>query len=139
MHTMQANCEAVTIARQALSDTPSYLAHIEGLFNSCADQLRVGQDQRALNQLARAADDLDQFSRLVGGLAALAGEEAAQRAAVFSGALLKALSQIERSLMDNDLVTLSDQIEDELIPLFPGWSEVQEGLSEGLEAQAVEA
>jgi hypothetical protein len=94
--------------------------------------LRIGDDQAALFQFARAADDLDQFTRLIDGIIAVAGQEQIPTTNAFTGDLRETLRDMESSLKEYDLVTLSDQIEEQLLPLFPRWTTVAVELEAGI-------
>jgi hypothetical protein len=131
---MQTNTtpEVLQLAQQALADSPIYVEHIEGMLFDCAEALRIGDDQAALFQFARAADDLDQFTRLIDGIIAVAGQEQIPTTNAFTGDLRETLRDMESSLKEYDLVTLSDQIEEQLLPLFPRWTTVAVELEAGI-------
>jgi len=131
-----ANLELLPMARAALEETPLYLEHISATMNNCAQQLRAGRDQEAMTTFARGTTDLSYFVQLVDQVATVAKAQERQGVCDFKIALHSCVKNMEQSMVQQDLVSLSDQIEDELLPLLPSWPKVRNEIEEGIDAQA---
>ena len=117
------------LLQQALADTPEYITHIRGLFESCAENLRDGDDRQAMMALARAADDLHQFTLLVGLMVDAAEGMELPDTQRFRDALDVCIKGIQEALVADDLISVSDQIDSDLLPLLPTWNQAIAELS----------
>lgn len=122
------------MARQALDDSPEYIEHICNLFDRCSQHLRTGADQEGMRALARAADDLNQFILLVDMVAGIAHSD---DVAPFKQQLDGCVRGLEAALGADDLVGVSDGIEQGLLPLLPRWGAVADGLAAEIDAALV--
>ncbi len=126
--------EVSALATMALKNTPEYVDHIKGVFGSCLEHLRSGADREAMMSLARGADDLHQFTLLIG-LMVDASQGTLQGTARFRRELDRCVAEMQRALVANDLIAVSDQIDDVLLPLLQSWDVAADELAGDL-AQA---
>lgn len=124
------------LARQALADTPLYVEHVRGLMEKTVLLLRNGEDQSAMTCFAQGAFDLTSFLELMQHLVTIAHSETNAEAQRFEQQLIAALGELRPALEQQDFVTLSDQLEASLLPVFPIWPRVAEELGRALDAQA---
>lgn len=120
------------LLHQALFESPEYVEHIAGLFGSCAEHLRSGEDQSAMLDLARAADDLNQFRLLVDLFVDATASEALPDTQSFRQDIDGCIREMQDALVQEDLVAVSDQIDVNLLPIFPRWPAVAAELSAGM-------
>jgi hypothetical protein len=126
---------APALAKSALQSTPDYINHISGLFDSCLQHLRTGADQQAMLALARGADDLHQFTLLVQLMVDASEGGPLTDTARFRQDLDICVNAMQRSLVAEDLIAVSDHIADELLPLLGRWGQAADELSQSF-AQA---
>jgi hypothetical protein len=129
--------DVFSLAKQALADSESYLTHIAQLMSSAADQLRAGQDRDGLSTFARGASDLYEFLQLLEQLILAAKPSSQGETDAFRKQLHQAVGTLDGVLRAQDLGSLSDRIEDCLLPIVPRWPAVTAELSVGLAAQAI--
>lgn len=130
----QRECETDprVLARRALADTPLYVDHISQLFEQTVELLRNGEDQSAMNCFAQSASDLTSFLELFQHLIAIARPSTNSEIRQFEDLIVSAVASLQVSLEEQDYVTLSDQLEGTLLPVFPYWPRVAEELSHAL-------
>ncbi|MCC6748519.1 MAG: hypothetical protein IT371_12720 [Deltaproteobacteria bacterium] len=125
--------DLVTLCRQALVDSATYVEFISTTMAVCAQQIRTGDDQTALGHLAQGSSDLEQFLQLMEHVTAVAKPATPKEVDAFRADLLRCVRGMEQSLVQQDLVTLSDQIEGDLLQVLPRWDGVAEELALALE------
>ncbi len=122
------------LLHEALFESPEYVEHIAGLFGSCADHLRSGEDQSAMQALARAADDLNQFRLLVDLFVDATASDVLPDTRSFRQDIDGCIREMQDALVHEDLVAVTDQIDGNLLSIFPRWPAVAAELSAGMVA-----
>lgn len=121
------NEQARNLAEQALADSPQYVDHISALFDRCSQRIRSGNQRDAMIDLARAADDLHQFSMLIDMVSQSVAPHA-KSADTFRSDLESCLGELEHALVAEDMAAVSNYIDQDLLPIFPRWSDVANDL-----------
>lgn len=123
------------MTRQALEESPVYMDHIWRTFHECTCQLQAGCDQEGLNAFARGASDLGEFIKLLEQIEAVAQPQEHEATESFKISLRGCVQGLEDSMLQNDLVALSDGIEGQLLNLLPRWDLVAQEMDVGLQAR----
>lgn len=122
------------MTRQALNDSPVYIEHICQTFRDCTQKLQAGDDREGLNAFARGASDLGEMIKLLEQIAAVANPSQPVATDAFKSGLVECVRGLEQAMLRQDLVSLSDGIEDKLLNLLPTWDGVAQEMSDGLTA-----
>lgn len=123
------------MARQALEDSPIYMEHIFKTFHDCTQQLHAGNDQEGLSAFARGASDLGELLKLLEHVSAVASPSEPVVTDAFKQGLVECVRGLEESMLQQDLVALSDGIEGKLLNLLPMWDQVAREMDAGLTAR----
>ncbi len=123
------------MARQALDDSPVYMEHIYRTFHDCTQKLHAGNDREGLNAFARGATDLGELLKLLEHINAVADPEEPVATSAFKQCLVECVRGLEESMLQQDLVALSDGIEGKLLNLLPMWDQVAQEMDAGLTAR----
>ena len=122
------------MARQALDESPVYMEHIYQTFHDCTEQLHAGNDREGLDAFARGASDLGEMLQLLEHIDAVAAPSQPVATAAFRLGIISCVKGLEESMLQQDLVALSDHIEGKLLNLLPMWDEVAQEMDAGLTA-----
>lgn len=123
------------MARQALEDSPVYMEHIFQTFHDCTEQLHAGNDKEGLSAFARGATDLGELLKLLEHISAVASPREPVATDAFKNGLVECVRGLEQSMLQQDLVALSDGIEGKLLNLLPMWEQVAQEMDAGLSAR----
>ncbi len=123
------------MTRQALDDSPIYMEHIFRTFHDCTQQLHAGNDREGLNAFARGASDLGELLNLLEHISVVAKPKEPAATDAFKQGLVECVRGLEQSMLQQDLVALSDGIEGKLLNLLPMWDEVAQEMDAGLAAR----
>lgn len=122
------------MARQALDESPVYMEHIYNTFHDCTQQLHAGNDKEGLDAFARGASDLGEMLKLLEHIDSVATPNQPVATDAFREGIISCVKGLEQSMLQQDLVALSDHIEGKLLTLLPMWDEVAQEMDAGLAA-----
>lgn len=128
--------DILRMAKEALDDSSMYLLHIASILSESSKQLQAGNDQQGMMNFARGVSDLDQFFKLMEQIGIAAQPQCTKQIDAFKNGILETVRNMDRALISQNYVAVSDEISGSLIPKFPAWSSVVEEFNAGLQAQA---
>lgn len=127
--------DMIPLVQAALDEAPVYVEHICGILASCGQSLRAGDDLEGMKCLARGASDLDQFIQLFQHVSAVSRPASSQMTEAFKEGIARSVQILGDSMNRQDMISLSDEIEEHLIPLLSSWDGVSRELCAGIAEQ----
>lgn len=129
----------IEIARSAATTAAPYALQLAHQFSAMADQLRVGEDAKALAELGTSAADLEHFMTFLVFASEMLEHSAPDTSAEIESyrkKLLTIISGLEPALADLDLVEVADTLEHDVASSLTAYEALHPAVENALRAAA---